>query len=194
MSISTPAISRTERAVDATALEEGEIHSVLSNERRRLVLKQLRRNGGASTLRELSESIAAEETGESPPPRNIRDSVYASLHQTHLPKLDGLGIVKYDSNTKSVALTDLADELVPYTAVMSNTGLPWYQHYLLLGLAAMASVIAADLGVPLLADVGPIGVALVFSVAMITSLLVQLYTGTRPLQRLGQRVRDGRTN
>nr|WP_303648663.1 hypothetical protein [Haloarchaeobius litoreus] len=166
----------------------------MSNQRRRLVLKELRRNGGNSTLRELSESIAAEETGESPPPRNIRDSVYASLHQTHLPKLDGLDIVEYDSNTKSVSLTDLADELVPYTTVMSTTGLPWYQHYLVLGLAAMATVIAADLGVPLLADVGPVGVALVFSAAMVVSLLVQLYTGTRPLQRLGRRVRSGRTN
>lgn len=158
------------------------------------MLKELRRNGGTSTLRELSESIAAEETGESPPPRNIRDSVYASLHQTHLPKLDGLGIVEYDSNTKSVALTELADELVPYTTVMSDTGLPWYQHYLLLGLTAMAAVVASDLGLPLLAEVGPVGVALGFAVAMVGSLVVQLSTGIRPLRRLERRLRNGRTN
>lgn len=193
MSISSPSFSRTASTVDTPALEEGEIHSVLSNQRRRLVLKELRRNGGESTLRELSEAIAAEETGESPPPRNIRDSVYASLHQTHLPKLDDLGIVEYDSNTKSVALTELARELVPYTTVMSSSGLPWYQHYLLLGLAAMAAVIASDLGVPVLAGVGPVVVATVFAVAMVASLLVQLYTGNRPLATVGRKLRERET-
>ena len=78
---------------DATAesqLAPVEIHDVLSNERRQKVLELLRDNGhdGSMTARELSERIAEHETGESPPPRNIRQSAYVSLHQTHLPKLD----------------------------------------------------------------------------------------------------------
>lgn len=50
--------------------------------------------GGTLTARELSERIIAEETGESPPPRNIRQSAYVELHETQLLKLDDLEIVE----------------------------------------------------------------------------------------------------
>ena len=72
----------------STELEAVEIHDVLSNERRQMVLDRLRESGGTMSARDLSEYIAERETGESPPPRNIRQSAYVSLHQTHLPKLD----------------------------------------------------------------------------------------------------------
>ncbi len=158
------------------------------------MLKHLRQQGGESTLRDLSEWIASVETGESPPPRNIRDSVYASLHQTHLPKLDDLAVVEYESATKTVTLTDRARELIPYTTVMSGTGLPWSQHYLLLGLAAMTAVIGAGLGVPVLNAVGPTLLAVVFAAAMVGSLVVQWTTGTRPLARLSASLRGRQTD
>lgn len=79
---------------------------VLSNRRRRLVLELLRANGGEATARELSEYIATVESGENPPPRNIRQSAYVSLHQTHLPKLNKPDIIEYDGQAKTVKLND----------------------------------------------------------------------------------------
>jgi hypothetical protein len=87
-------------------LDEGDIHDVLRNERRRHTLELLRDNGETSSVRDLSEEVAALETGESPPPRNIRQSVYVSLHQTHLPKLDDLGIAVYDADAYRDSIAD----------------------------------------------------------------------------------------
>ncbi len=55
-------------------------------------------------LSDLAEEIAAAETGERPPPRNKRQSVYVTLHQTHLPKLADHGVVDYDSERKTVTV------------------------------------------------------------------------------------------
>lgn len=104
-------------ATPGEALEPTEIHDVLRNERRRLVLEQLLDTDTDESVRNLAEHIASIEAGESPPPRNVRQSVYVSLHQTHLPKLDELGIVAYDSDTKAVRLNGHAGEVAVYLDV-----------------------------------------------------------------------------
>ena len=153
---------------DQRALDEGAIHDVLRNERRRFVLEELRENGNALSVRELSERVAALQTGESPAPRNIRQSVYVSLHQTHLPKLDELGIVEYDADAKAVALTRRVRELEAYTSLASleesesgsaSTPPTWY--YLSISLVGLLGVGAAALGVPIATEVGPVAIAAV---------------------------------
>ncbi|ADJ15165.1 DUF7344 domain-containing protein [Halalkalicoccus jeotgali] len=99
---------------DDVELEEGEIHDILRNDRRRAVIEFLSTSNDHVTIRELSEHIAAVESGEDPPPRNVRQSVYVSLHQTHLPKLEGLGVVKYDTDSKDVRLHDRATTVEAY--------------------------------------------------------------------------------
>jgi predicted transcriptional regulator len=96
----------------SAALSQSDVHDVLRNERRRLVLEQLRE--GPESVRDLSEYIASVESGESPPPRNVRQSVYVSLHQTHLPKLDDLGIVVYDEDDKEVTLAEHAEAVTVF--------------------------------------------------------------------------------
>jgi hypothetical protein len=153
---------------DERALDEGAIHDVLRNERRRFTLEQLRANGNSLSVRELSEQVAALETGESPPPRNIRQSVYVSLHQTHLPKLDELGIVEYDADAKAVALTDRVRELEAYMGPAAgeiesgsvSTPLAWY--YLSLSLVGLLAMGAIALGVPVVTAIGPTAIAAVF--------------------------------
>lgn len=95
-------------------LSQAEIHDVLRNDRRREVLAMLQDREGEVSIRELAERIAAIESGEDPPPRNLRQSVYVSLHQTHLPKLDDLAIVDYDTNSKTVRLRDRSNAIEPY--------------------------------------------------------------------------------
>jgi hypothetical protein len=159
---------------DGESLAASEIHDVLRNDRRRLVLERLRADGGTETVADLAERIGAIESGETPPPRNVRQSVYVSLHQTHLPKLDELGIVEYDPDAKTVTLAENADDVAVYMEVVPQYGLSWAEYYLGLGVLGALSSLAASLGVPVLRSLPPgvIGVAL--SLALIASAIYQL--------------------
>lgn len=99
---------------EPSGLKEGDIHDILRNDRRRAVIEFLLEQDEHATIRELSEHIAALESGEDPPPRNIRQSVYVSLHQTHLPKLEGSGVVSYDTDSKEVELGERAIHVEAY--------------------------------------------------------------------------------
>ncbi|MFC6723356.1 hypothetical protein ACFQE1_02880 [Halobium palmae] len=136
-------------------LDQGQIHDVLRNTRRRLVLERLREADGAETVRDLSEHIAAVESGEEPPPRNVRQSVYVSLHQTHLPKLDDLGIVTYDSDAKEVTLDEHADELRVYLEVVPKYGISWGEYYLGISLLGLLVLLADAVGVPVVSGLDP---------------------------------------
>ena len=120
-------------------LDEREIHEMLGNDRRRLALEALREGGGEESVRTLSEQIAAHETGEDPPPKNKRQSVYVSLHQTHLPKLDELDIVEYDPEERDVSLGERVEEVEVYMEVVPEYGLSFGEFYL--GLADRKSVV-----------------------------------------------------
>lgn len=118
-------------------LEEGEIHDILRNDRRRAVIAALDANDGEATIRDLSEQIATIESGEDPPPRNLRQSVYVSLHQTHLPKLDSLGVVSYDTETKTVTLHEEASDVKAYMGGAPAATTSWAWMYLGLGLLGL---------------------------------------------------------
>ena len=137
------------------ALEEAEIHEVLRNDRRRLALEALRETGGRSTVRDLSETVAARETGEDPAPRNKRQSVYVSLHQTHLPKLDELGILEYDGETKEVTLQQKIEEVEVYMEVVPEYGLSWGEAYFGLSLLGLLTAVAAIVDAPIVSAVDP---------------------------------------
>ena len=134
-------------------LDEGEIHEMLRNNRRRLTLEALREGGGEESVRELSERIAAHETGEDPPPKKKRQSVYVSLHQTHLPKLDELEVVEYDPEERDVLLGDRVEEIEVYMEVVPEYGLSFGEFYLglaLLGLLTTTAVLRFAPDVPAL--------------------------------------------
>lgn len=134
----------------ANDLLEADIHDVLRNERRRMVIELLGEADEPVTVRELSEAIATRETGEDPPPRNVRQSVYISLQQTHVPKLSGLGIVEYDEQTKEVRPAENAPEVGVYMEVVPKYGLSYAEYSAALGVLGALLVAAAELGVPLL--------------------------------------------
>ena len=143
----------------AADLDPVEIHEVLSNERRQLVLEFLGEADGPLSARELSEKIAAVETDESPPPTNIRQSAYVSLHQTHLPKLHDLGIVDYDQSAKTVELNERAEQINAYRDTANAMDRSWSEYYLVLALIGLLTVIAGEVGVPLLARLGSLTLA-----------------------------------
>ena len=158
----------------ADELSPSEVHDVLRNRRRRLVLERLRTTGAPEAVSDLAEHIGGVEAGESPPPRNVRQSVYVSLHQTHLPKLDELTIVDYDPDGKVVELAANAEHLDAYLDVddADADGLhPGY--YAGLGLVGGAAV-ASTAGVPGLRAVAPVAAGLALSVTLVAAALYDL--------------------
>ncbi|WP_439026232.1 DUF7344 domain-containing protein [Haloarchaeobius sp. DT45] len=137
-------------------LQECDIHQILSNPRRRETLRVLNQTAGTITLRELSELIATVESGEEPAPRNVREAVYISLHQTHLPRLDELGILEYDSGRKNVELLDGARDVNIYMEVVTPHGITWAEFYRGLGAVGLCTVVAALADVPGVAMIDPL--------------------------------------
>ncbi|WP_224335160.1 DUF7344 domain-containing protein [Haloprofundus halobius] len=146
----------------ADGLTEADVHDVLRNDRRRLTLERLAETG-EETVRALSEHIGAIESGESPPPRKVRQSVYISLHQTHLPKLDDLGIVDYDDNSKNVSLEGNADRVLAYMQ-FSGTSAPESPPYALsIGVLGLFFV-ALWMALPDVGTLAAAGCAVLFAV------------------------------
>lgn len=135
----------------SSRLSKYEIHDVLRNKRRTWVLEHLQQTRTPVPLRELSEQLAALETGETPPPRNIRESVYNSLHQTHLPKLDDLGIVEYQVDRKLVAQADGFRQVTLYMEVVTADDVTWATYYLAVGVAALVVTALSGAGLPVFA-------------------------------------------
>lgn len=111
-----------------------------------------------------------------PPPRSTRQSVYVSLYQTHLPKLDEFGIVAYDAADKQVTLTERVAEVAVYMEVVPRYGLSWGEFYFGLGLLGLLTTLAVLLGVP---GIAPLGLTLVtsgFFVALMLAATYQVYT------------------
>ena len=158
-------------------LEAAEIHDVLRNDRRRLALRCLQdASPNGLSVSQLSEAVASLETGEDPAPRDKRQSVYVSLHQTHLPKLDRLDIVTYNSDGQFVALADRAKEVTVYMEVVPEYGLSWGEYYFGLGLLGGLTTVAALVGVPGLSRIDIAVVALGFFAFLMGSAAYQVYS------------------
>lgn len=150
---------------DGSELERNDLHHVLSNERRQIALAHLHDVGGRASPAELADRVAVVESGEDPPPEEARQSAYVTLHQTHLPKLDDLGIVEYDQSERAVSLTDRADQVRVFIETVPRYGISWSEFYLAVSVLGILLVLASQLGVPYVstvaADVWGVAVVLV---------------------------------
>jgi len=94
------------------SLKRGEIFHILKNRRRRYVLQILLEEDGEIGLGDLSEKIAAlendVEVSELDP--SERKRVYVALYQSHLPKMDQLGLIEYD---KSRGIIQIGEQMDP---------------------------------------------------------------------------------
>ena len=154
-------------------LSEEDIHDVLRNSRRRLAIEALQHSDEGMTARELSEHIAEIETGESPPPRNKRQSAYVSLHQTHLPKMKQLDIIESDDRSNRITLTDTAGGVAFYLETVPAFGIAWSEYYLGVGILSLVTMIGAEIGVPILDQVPIEYWAMATSVVVILSATYQ---------------------
>lgn len=117
-------------------LSKSDIFSVLQNDRRRCVLELLNSNG-SQDLRTMSEAIACIESGTAEPMSNVRKSIYVSLLQTHLPKMESLGILTFDKFEDKVELMPAAADMKVYLETVEEGNIPWSQYYMGLSLFAI---------------------------------------------------------
>lgn len=110
-------------------LNKSEIFSVLQNERRRMTLEMLRSEGPKS-LRDISEAIARIESGSPMPMSNVRKSIYVSMLQTHVPKMETMGIVAYNRESDKLELTPASEGVTYYLESVKKGDLPWSHFYL----------------------------------------------------------------
>lgn len=126
-------------------LSRDEAFSLLANPRRRCVLHYLRRIEPSAELGDMAARIAAWEndTTVEQLSSSQRKTVYTSLQQTHLRKLDDAGIVEYDHDRGHIDATAATGELEVYLEIVPGREFPWREYYLALGAVSTALVMVA---------------------------------------------------
>lgn len=106
----------TEPTHEERDLSKDDVFHVLQNERRRLVLEYLDGEDGPVKMRDVAEQVAAWEhdTTVQALHSDQRQRVYIALYQSHLPKLDDLGIIEYNQPRGVVEPTEITDEIAGY--------------------------------------------------------------------------------
>ncbi|MCL9817826.1 DUF7344 domain-containing protein [Natronocalculus amylovorans] len=137
-------------------ISELQIHTILANERRQVALDQLRMGRGPIAVRELSHYIAEVESGLSPPPKPLRESVYSSLVQTHLPTLHEAGVVVYDCDLKEVTLSSHARSIQVYQDIFAIGEFTWADLYRGVGLVGFLAILGSLLDAPGVSVIDPL--------------------------------------
>lgn len=157
-----------------------DVHHLLSNRRRRDVLRYLETVDSSTTVGDLAVHIAADEN-EIPIPEvtsEQRKRVYISLYQAHLPKLDAEGVIDYDRDRGRIELAGEADELVEYLDDGSQASDNWSSYYLALACLTLGVVGLMWLGVAPIATVPGTGFAAVVGLLLLGLSVVHRYSAT----------------
>lgn len=96
---------------DGASLDEDVVFDLLGNDRRRVCLKELVDAEEVRDLNDLSEQVAAQLDDSSTSTDELYESVYISLCQSHLPKLEKVDLVEFDSDQKTVEPRPALDEI-----------------------------------------------------------------------------------
>ncbi|MFC7028059.1 hypothetical protein ACFQJ5_11490 [Halomicroarcula sp. GCM10025324] len=137
---------------DPAVITRDAAYEVLSNPRRRAILHILRTADRPIEVTTLAAQVAGWEEGIRPADLTSRQRkrVYVSMYQTHIPKLESVGLVTHEG--ENVRATNQIHEIDTYLSKESRW-IPWY--YLttatsgfavaLFGLAALAPFVSTSL-------------------------------------------------
>jgi len=133
---------------DESDLQRDEIFDLMSNHRRRYAIHYCKQTDGPVSLSDLAEQVAAWEYEKDVAELTAdeRKTVYTSLQQTHLPRLDRAGVVTFENG--DVELTEQVEQLDIYLDIVPEGSIPWGMYYL--GLSVIASLVIAALWADLL--------------------------------------------
>lgn len=139
---------------DRPLLTRNEIFGILSNPRRRAAIRYLNeKEDDLVQLRDVAEQLAAWENDV--PVDSVtykqRKRVYTSLYQSHLPKMDDMGIVRFDKHRGTIEATVWTRELENYLHALGDGGVE--RRYATVGAAALCLGLIAALWL------GPLSIA-----------------------------------
>ncbi|WP_277539964.1 DUF7344 domain-containing protein [Haloarcula laminariae] len=137
----TPESAGVQSGQNRSELSRDDAFEMLSNRRRRFILHYLQDEDAAATLSDLAEQVAAweNETDIASISASERKTVYTSLQQFHLPKMDETGIVEFDQRAGEVHITDAAQDLDIYLEVVDEYDIPWSFYYI--GFSAIGTIL-----------------------------------------------------
>lgn len=163
-------------------LSKNVIFDLLRNQRRRFVVHYLMDNPDEEvTLGQLADQVAAWEYEVSceEVSSTQRKRVYTTLQQSHLPKMDDAGIVRFDQDRGTITPRAVVGDLNIYLEIVPGREFAWHEFYLGLGAVFTALMVAVWTGIPPFASVAPIIWGTILSVAVVLSAAVHVYTQRR---------------
>lgn len=126
---------------EAETLSNDALYGALSQKRRRYALHYLKQRGESVTVQNLAEQVAAWENDKTIEELTSqeRKRVYIALYQSHLSTMDEEGLVDYDDDEGTVALSDSMQDIGLYLEVVPEESVPWSLYYA--GLTVANSVV-----------------------------------------------------
>ena len=85
-------------------IDEDESHRMLSSDRRRLLIDLLAEQPPSVDLDTLAAQLFEEEAAAGDVKARSVEQVSISLHHSHLPKLDSVGVIDYEPGSKTVEI------------------------------------------------------------------------------------------
>ena len=117
---------------EAPTVSLDDVFEILKNQRRRQVLSYLFERDEPVSLGELSEHVAAAENDK--PITHLRSQerkrVYVGLYQSHLPKMDAMGFVRFNKPRGIVELGPAAVHAATYLQADGAAAHRWPTYYL----------------------------------------------------------------
>lgn len=123
----------SERPTMDDTIQPEQIFEVLSNERRRLVLRYIRQHSGEQIgFSDLVDQIAAWENDATQGNVNTdkRKCVYTALRQSHLPKLDRFDVIEYDQQRGLIEPKETIENVYRYIDHVPGRNRMWSRGYL----------------------------------------------------------------
>lgn len=163
------------------ALDRDELFTALKSRRRRYVLQMLLDEGSNVNLSDLAERVAALEHDKdiSSLKSDERKRVYIALYQTHLPKLEQLGLVNYNQNRGVVSLREQisSESLFTRPAVAERLPFSWPLYYGSISSLAALVYVGYELGATLISTIALEVWFLLYAVLILTGSLYQFLNG-----------------
>lgn len=106
-----------------STLTESDTLVLLSERRRRILLRVLQESNAPLATHELAGRVAERESED--PSQNGRRNVRRSLHQSHLPRLREADVVVYDESEETVEPGTNFYRLVQMLETTTERELPW---------------------------------------------------------------------
>lgn len=163
------------------ALSREDIFDILSNHRRRYVLRYLQEHEAESDLRTLSEQIAAWENEVDPSQVTSKQRMraYTALRQSHLPKMDRQGVIDFDSQSGTVHLTEAAHAIEGYLDSVDSERRPWGTYFLGAGILGLLVSLGCFFDLFLLGMIPDAVAGIVVSVVVLAGGLAEVRDGNR---------------